>query len=260
MALDNGYVNAEYLKQVAERARALKQLSYERMAIRPGDMVLDVGCGPGVDLAALAELAGDEGKVIGIDSDPAMLEEAQRAVQQSTLAERIYCRAGSALELPLADASVNCSRAERLLQVLPPEAERTVFSELLRVTRPGGRIALVDADWGSASVDFSDLALERRLMNFFATQMRPNGFAGRRLYALGREFGLEEITIDVVPYIQLRFDETPFGDWLINTALQASVITNSEAAAWRDELVRRDGSEQFLATVNLAIVSGRKVN
>jgi len=144
------------------------------------------------------------------------------------------------------------------LQVLPPDTEQTVVSELVRVTRPDGRIALVDADWGSASVAFSDLALERRLMNFFATQMRPNGFAGRHLYALCREHGLEDLTIDVVPYLQLRFDETPFGDWLVDTALKVSLITHSEASLWRHELMERDASERFLATVNIAIVSARK--
>ncbi|HEY0634459.1 MAG TPA: methyltransferase domain-containing protein [Gammaproteobacteria bacterium] len=257
MALDDGYVNAEYLKRVAERARSLKQLSYERMAIKPGDIVLDAGCGPGVDLMALAERVGDDGKVIGIDSDNAMLDEAQRAVQQSTLAERIYYRLGSALALPLGDASVDSSRAERLLQVLPVEAERGVISELIRVTRPGGRIVLVDADWGSASVDFSDAELERRLMNFFATQMRPNGFAGRRIYALCHELALEDITLDIIPYIHLRFDETPFQDWLIDTALKVSVISRCEASAWRDELMERDADGRFVATVNIVIVSGR---
>ena len=257
MALDDGYVNADYLQKVAERARALKQLSYERMMIEPGDTVLDVGCGPGVDMVALAELVGAEGKVIGIDSDVAMLEEAQRVTGQSLVAERIFYRQGSALALPIGDESVDGCRAERLLQVLPPEVEQSVMSELMRVTCPGGRIVLVDADWGSASVDFSDLALERRLMHFFATQMRPNGFAGRRLHALCREQGLEEITIDVAPYLQLCFDETPFGDWLIDTALKSSIITRNEAKAWRHELMERDASERFLATVNIVIVAGR---
>jgi ubiquinone/menaquinone biosynthesis C-methylase UbiE len=63
-SLDNGYVTADYLKKVAERIRAFKQLSYEHMAIARGDTVLDLGCGPGMDTVQLAALVGDQGRVI----------------------------------------------------------------------------------------------------------------------------------------------------------------------------------------------------
>lgn len=258
MSLDNGYVTADYLKKMAERARMLKQLSYEHMALSQGDTVLDVGCGPGVDTVPLASLIGDSGKVVGIDSDQAMLAEADKAAAESPYRARIEHRQGSASDLPLGDNAVDACRAERLLQVLPPALEQTVVAEMLRVTRPGGRVVLVDTDWGSASVDFSDPQLERRLMQFFALRMRPNGFAGRRLYSLCREQQLEAIRVDVLPMVQQRFDDTPFGDWLTDTATTEGIMSAEEARHWQEALRQREQQQRFHACVTMVIVSGSK--
>ncbi len=258
MSLDNGYVTAEYLKTVAERMRAIKKLSYDHMAIEQGNTVLDVGCGPGVDTIPLAGLVGDAGKVIGFDQDKAMLAEADAAARETQYQTVVEHRHGSATALPLDDNSVDACRAERLLQVLPPELEYPVVSEMVRVTRQGGRIVLADVDWSSASVDFSDTRLERSLMQFFALRMRPNGLAGRRLYTLCRERQLEDVRVEVVPMPQQCLDDIPFGDWLTNTATAEGIITADEAQHWLEELQGREQLQRFYACVNMVIASGRK--
>jgi ubiquinone/menaquinone biosynthesis C-methylase UbiE len=258
MSLDNGYVTSDYLKKVAEKMRAFKQLSYEHMAITAGDTVLDLGCGPGVDTVPLAGLVGNKGKVIGIDTDEKMLAEAKQAALDVGCHDLLEHCQGSATALELADNSVASCRAERLLQVLPPDQEQTIVAEMVRVTRPGGRVVLVDTDWPSASVDFSDVKLERTLMEFFTLHMRPNGLAGRHLLSLCNEHGLEDIHLDVVPMVQQRFDETPFGDWLINTAKEQGIINESEATQWHEELQQREHDRSFYACVNMVIASGRK--
>lgn len=258
MSLDNGYVTAEYLQTMAEKMRVFKQLSYEHMEVNTSDTLLDIGCGPGVDTIPLAELLDDRGKVIGIDTDEAMLAEADKAARETPYYSRIEHRQGTATDLPLENETIDACRAERLLQVLPPELEQSVVAELVRVTRPGGRIVLVDADWSSASIDFSDPHLERRLMEFFTLQMRPNGIAGRRLYTLCRDHRLQEIRVDIAPMRQQRSSDTPFGEWLVNTATQAGIITTEEARRWQTELQERDRQQRFHACVNMVIVSGKK--
>ncbi len=258
MTLDDGYVSADYLRQVAGRMRDLKQLSYDHMAVAAGDTVLDIGCGPGVDILPLAQRVGERGKVIGIDVDEGMLAEARQAVLDAGLGERIDLRAGTALALPLADDAVAACRAERLLQVVPPEQAKPMLSEMTRVTRPGGRVVLVDTDWASASVDFSETELERRLMVFFSRHMRPNGLAGRRLAALCRDQGLRDIRIDSMAMAQQRLEETPFGNWLIDTARREGVIDGTQAAQWLDELQSREREGRFYASVNMVIASGCK--
>ncbi len=258
MSLDNGYVTSDYLKNTADRMRVFKQLSYQHMSFVAGDTVLDVGCGPGVDTIPLAEMVGSNGRVIGIDNDINMLTEAEQASALAGCLDRIKYHSGSALKLPLPDASVAASRAERLLQVLPPEHEQTIVAELTRVTRSGGRVVLADTDWASASVNFSDSALERRLMEFFTLMMRPNGLAGRHLPALCLDHGLSDLRTDIVPMLQQRFDETPFGNWLIDSALDNSVIDEDEASRWLCELKRREQEGRFYCCVNMVIASGCK--
>jgi ubiquinone/menaquinone biosynthesis C-methylase UbiE len=70
----------DYLDRVAgtDVAHAYKRHMLDALSIEPGHTVLDVGCGPGTDLAALASAAGPSGTVIGVDHDAAMADEARR--------------------------------------------------------------------------------------------------------------------------------------------------------------------------------------
>lgn len=255
MSLDDGYVSADYLRKAAEQVRAVKEKSYAQMRIRPGHTLLDAGCGPGMDSAPLAHHVGNGGRVYALDDDATMLEQARQHAATEGLTERIIHLHGSALAIPLPDGCVDACRAERLLQVLPPQAEQDVLNELVRVTKPGGRIVIVDTDWGSASVDFSDGALERTLLQFFASHMRPNGFAGRRAPALLQRQPVHDLHTEQVPLLQRRLADTPFGDWLLDAAVGERCITPAQATAWRDELSRREADGSFYATVNMVIAA-----
>ena len=76
---DHPSIDADYLRRAATLLKELKETTYRRMEIRPGHRLLDAGCGPGVDTLPLAALVGEEGRVVGVDADPAMLAEAETA-------------------------------------------------------------------------------------------------------------------------------------------------------------------------------------
>src|SRR5512135_1251731 len=177
-----GYVSPEYLQSVGAFLGHLKQRTYSCMKIREGDAVLDVGCGSGIDTIALARIVGATGQVFGVDHDPEMIAEADQRAQKEGVSAWVRHRQGDATSLPFDTGTFDACRSERLFQHLPDPA--LVLNEMVRVTKAGGTVVVLDADWGSLSTDTAEVDVERRLSRFDAEQFLKNGFAGRQLYRL----------------------------------------------------------------------------
>ncbi|MFJ1596663.1 class I SAM-dependent methyltransferase [Streptomyces sp. NPDC088261] len=103
---------------------------------RPGDAVLDAGCGTGRALPALRDAVGPAGTVLGVDLTAAMLDAAVRAGRHRS---GLLVRADVAV-LPVRDGALDAVFAAGLIAHLPQPAEG--LAELARVVRPGGRLAL----------------------------------------------------------------------------------------------------------------------
>ena len=117
---------------------------------QPGARVLDLGCGTGVITRQLVACVGATGSVLGVDVSTTMLEVAKAQSTHPTL----RFEQGDATTLRYGDASCDYAIAARLLMhVSHPHA---VLEELRRVVRPGGRLALLERDWGTFAVDHTD--------------------------------------------------------------------------------------------------------
>jgi SAM-dependent methyltransferase len=106
------------------------------LGLRPGDAVLDAGCGTGRALPALREAVGPQGTVLGADLTPEMLQEAVRADRR----RHAHLVVADAARLPLPDGSLDAVFAAGLVSHLPDP--RATMAELARVVHPGGRLAL----------------------------------------------------------------------------------------------------------------------
>ena len=109
--------------------------------IEPGLTVLDLGCGAGTDLLIAAQMAGSEGKTIGIDMTPSMLEIAQRSAADMGIGN-VELHQGLIESLPLEDGSVDVVLSNGVIDLVPDK--EAVFGEIDRVLRPGGRLQLAD--------------------------------------------------------------------------------------------------------------------
>lgn len=109
--------------------------------VRPGEVVLDLGSGAGIDLLIASEKVGPTGRVIGVDMTDAMIERA-RANIASAGATNIEVRKGLIESLPVESASVDWVISNCVINLSPDKPR--VFAEIVRVLRPGGRMRVSD--------------------------------------------------------------------------------------------------------------------
>jgi SAM-dependent methyltransferase len=254
-----GYVDPAYLDQAARLASGGKRLSYERMQVTAGAAVLDVGCGPATDTLTLAALVGPLGRAAGVDQDAAMIAEAERRAAAAGFADRVEHRVADATALPFEDGRFDAARCERLfMHLADPEG---ALREMVRVVRPGGRIVVMDTDWGTRSVDTPQPELERRMARVLAELCLVNGYSGRRLYGMMARAGVADREVDVVP-----LHVTDYGLWRLLSRLDlAGEVAVREGAMTADEVRRLDESWRaageagtFFALTNMVMISGRR--
>jgi ubiquinone/menaquinone biosynthesis C-methylase UbiE len=233
--------------------KRLKQVMSTQLELCDGLHLLDLGCGTGDDVRALAQVVGARGRSIGVDASAMMIAEAQHRHASSGLSVAFVT--GDAQHLVFADATFDRCRAERLLMHL--DHPEQALAEMVRVVRPGGRVVVFDMDWGMVFVDSPYQETTRKILQAFSDGMK-HGWIGRSLPRLFQAAGLTGITcVPHAVHMDYAFAHRLF-DGHLTTVQAAGVVSADEVSRWWQHLAQAEAAGQFHCGQLGFIVSGRK--
>ncbi len=259
MADPQDTVSPDYLSTVAQLMAGIREKSVELLALKAGHRVLDSGCGTGIDPITLGHLVGATGEVHGVDYDAAVVAKSKTRAETSGVSGWVSYHHANATALPWAGGYFDACRCEQVFQhLLDPER---AFDEMVRVTKPGGHLVVIDTDWATLTIDSDETDIERRLVQFHTTHMMNNPYSGRHLHRMFANRGMMDCHIDVQPVFvtNVALARQLIGlDQIAIEAQAAGVIDAEESRRWEASLNRAAVTGGFFAGANAVMVSGRK--
>ena len=231
---------------------ARRRRSYDRLALRPGMAVAEIGCGAGTAARELAAMVDPDGRVHGFDISEQLI--AQARARAAGACKQLDFQVADAAALPLPDACLDAYRAERVyMHLRRPEL---ALAEAFRVLRPGGRILIMDPDWDTLLFD-GDLAATRAVTRAF-TDSLVNGTIARRMRPLLRLAGFDSIAITAEPVT--ASDGSDFG-WMADSVGKAALAAGADPAtvhAWMDDQQRRIAEDRFFYASTHFVTTARR--
>jgi ubiquinone/menaquinone biosynthesis C-methylase UbiE len=126
--------------------RHARELGERRLAVQPGEVVLEIGSGPGASLVALARAVEPTGRVVGLDLSPGMHEVAQHRLSGTSLTDRVVLVLGDGAYLPVCAASCDAVFSSFTVELFDTPELPIVLREARRVLRREGRLGLVSLE------------------------------------------------------------------------------------------------------------------
>jgi SAM-dependent methyltransferase len=249
--LEAAYLTPDVVAQRRETLRAL--------ALQPGERVLDVGSGPGLLVAEMAQAVGRSGHVTGLDISDGMLALSRIRCADPTISERVSFVKADAVALPFSDAAFDVAVSTQVYEYVADL--NAALAELHRVLRVGGRALIIDTDWDSIVWNAGDQEQMQRLLaawtERFADPHLPRSLS-RRL----QEAGLKVRHRDVLVLFNPEYDPNTFsvanGQIMADFAVAQHRMTPEDVQAWMKGLQRLGREGRYFFSLNRYVFMATK--
>jgi SAM-dependent methyltransferase len=245
-SLDRSYQTPELVNQ--------RRITLEKLSLSPGAAVLDIGCGSGLLTRAMAEQVGSRGRVLAVDKSADMVAAtAERCADlgQATAME------GDISALPGRDGEFDAVTCTQVLLYVPDVA--AALMEIARVLRPGGRLAIIETDWGGVVMHSSHPELTDRIYRAW-DQAVPSPRLPARLGRLMKDAGFTPVETTPIPLLNTDYSSPGFSvtsiDWLRRNAVRQDAITEQESELWRQDLESLGARDDYFFCVNRFLFLG----
>lgn len=259
------YTHGHHASVVSRHARrtAEREAAYLLPRLRPGMTLLDAGCGPGTISTGLARAVAP-GEVVGIDASGEVVESACAHAAEAGVTNARF-EVASVYALPYPDAAFDVAHAHQVMQHLADPV--AALREMRRVLRPGGLVALRDADYATMTA-FPPSPHVDDWLRVYHRVARRNGAepdAGRRLRSWARAAGF--VDIEVTAAVELMSEPGEAADWArswaeraVHSGFRSQAIEYGIATAEEVEAIARgwrewaDDPEAFFMFVHVECI------
>jgi arsenite methyltransferase len=214
----------EAIYRIADAVRR-RRLVRRALGVRPGERVIDVGCGPGFYCEELLE---EGASVVGVDPSAAMLGLAGRRC-----GDRADLREGEAVALPVDDGEFDAAICVQVLEYV--EDATAALAEIQRALRAGGRAVIWDIDWATVSMNAVDHERHETVLRAWDEHLAHRALP-RTLAARMRAAGFDGIRMEAHAFATAEFDGDGYGPALIpfigRFVAGREGLTEDDAEAW----------------------------
>ncbi|MEM7195559.1 MAG: methyltransferase domain-containing protein, partial [Pseudomonadota bacterium] len=238
--LNNSYLAPEISNQRLQTLDALH--------VQAGETILDVGCGTGFLTHELALMAGASGKVVAMDLQAEMTDATQ---ERCAHLPQVSAQTGDVTALPFGDEEFDAVTCTQVL--LYVENVELAISEMRRVLKPGGRIAILETDWQGVVMhsQFPDIT-DRIMTAWDQSVASPN--LPRTILAKMSAAGFGGLNAKAIPLLNTTFTENSFSvsslEWLGKVGYKAGAVTKEESLRWIQDQKELGEKNQYFFCVN----------
>ena|SRR3990167_8027446 len=245
------YINALITFDAIEQMQVLKKIAIQKMQLQAGMRVLDAGCGIGLETSKLGKQVAPHGKVVGVDLSAIFLKKAAELAKNEN--QQIEFQQADISSLPFPSDYFDAARAERVL--LYVNSPLNVIKELIRVTKPGGCICLIEPDWETNTINIEDRPLVRKILHYDCDNNIKSAWIGRTLPELLNKAHVEHYDLETRVITIPSSLGSQFYIGMAQSAYEAGIITAGEFEAWQQAVMQLVSKSQLFCTISYFLYS-----